>query len=648
MRDVYIVKHTVATVLGDSYQATWQRLLAGESAFGGGAHPAAKRFGGAQAVCLPGLAPADGENRVCALTRRVLDPLTRVPVEACVVWTGIKGNAEYIEADQSQAMPYLPEDYHRWVAERLGIESLGFTINAACASSTVGIAIAAQKIARGEYGCALVCGGDVVTQFVVSGFSVLKALTPTRCRPFDIARDGMCIGDGAAAMLLADGEIARKYKLDRLAKISGWGISNDANHITGPAADGAGLVRTIEAALGMAGMRPDEVQAFCAHGTGTGFNDSTELAAVEAVFGERRFPVFSIKGAIGHTLGAAGGIDASVCVNALAERKIPPTAGLETPEPRAKGRVSSRPQAFDGGNILTSNSGFGGINAALLLSAVQDRDGAFSVAASHRPKRDSSESGSRPEPDVERGFRPHGRTPESSVEFKSIHVIGGGWVTTAGHGRFGDGTRAVLTPGIPAAPPASAIYAEPPPRYRRFDSYCRIGCAAIALALQDAGMDRAEVVRPFGIIASTRYGCFETDVAFYETAREESGVYASPGLFSYTLPGIAISEAAIHFRLTGPIFTVSDPIGQQGYQSLRIAVDLLLTGVCRTVLAGWLDAGTKSLKHAAAGDDGVRGAVFLVLSMGHAEKTIQTIREKDFELFTESGMKISSISDLVT
>ncbi len=95
-----------------------------------------------------------------------------------------------------------------------------------------------------------------------------------------------------------------------------------------------------------------------------------ELAAVEAVFGARRLPVFSIKGAVGHTLGAAGGIDAAVCVQALAQRQVPPTAGLETPEPGAEGRVSSRAQDFDGRNILTSNSGFGGVNAALLLSAL--------------------------------------------------------------------------------------------------------------------------------------------------------------------------------------------------------------------------------------------------------------------------------------
>jgi 3-oxoacyl-[acyl-carrier-protein] synthase II len=370
MRDVYIVKHAIATVLGDSLTSTWPRLLTGQSAFGGGMPAGAKRAGGAQAARSPDLVPAGGENRVCAMTRRVLERLGPVPAETCVVWTGIKGNAEFIATNQPGNMPWLPEHYHQWAAGVLGIRPAGFDINAACASSTVGVAIAAQKIARGEYGCALVCGCDVVTDFVVSGFSALKALTPTRCRPFDIARDGMCLGDGAVAMLLSDATTARRHGLGRLAQVYGWGISNDANHITGPSADGDGLFRAIAAALGMAGMGPDKVQAFCAHGTGTVFNDGMELAAVKTVFGERRFPVFSIKGAIGHTLGAAGGIDAAVCVQALAHRLIPPTTGLQTPEPGAEGRVSRRPQAFAGRNILTSNSGFGGVNAALLLQSV--------------------------------------------------------------------------------------------------------------------------------------------------------------------------------------------------------------------------------------------------------------------------------------
>jgi 3-oxoacyl-[acyl-carrier-protein] synthase II len=370
MRDVYVVKHAIATSLGNSLESTWQRLLNGHSGLAAIRHFDADRLIGRKACCIPDLRPAARENRVCALTRRVLEQITPIPLGTCVVWAGIKGYAEYIEADQAIEMPYLPEHYHQWVAERLGTAPIGFDINAACASSTVGMAVGAQKISRGEYGSVLICAADVVTRFAFTGFSALKALTPAVCRPFDEARDGMCIGDGAAAILLADAQTARRHKLERVARLSGWGISNDANHITGPSRDGTGLVTAIETAMGMAGLSPQDTQAFCAHGTGTIFNDSMELAAIEAVFGDRRFPVFSIKGAVGHTLGAAGGIDAAICAHALSHKLIPPTAGLQTPESRAAGRVSPQAQAFDGRNILTSNSGFGGVNAALVLHAV--------------------------------------------------------------------------------------------------------------------------------------------------------------------------------------------------------------------------------------------------------------------------------------
>lgn len=384
MRDVYVVGYALATGLGNSVEATWQRLLEGHSAFDdtGRIHP--ERLDRRSACCMPDLRPAAGENRVCALARTVLDRIVPIPPRTCAVWAGIKGNAEYIEAEQNSPMPWLPEHYRQWMQERLGIGPAGFDINAACASSTVALAIGAQKIARGEHGSVLVCAADIVTRFVHTGFSVLKALTSSRCRPFDTARDGMCIGDGAAAVLLADAATARERGLNRLARLSGWGISNDANHITGPSRDGAGLVAAVQAAMRMAGLAPGDAQAFCAHGTGTLFNDGMELAAIEAVFGDRRFPVFSIKGAIGHTLGAAGGIEAALCVHALARRRVPPTAGLESPEPRAVGRVSDEVQTFGGLNIVTSNSGFGGVNAALVLHAAGDERGRAATAG--RPK----------------------------------------------------------------------------------------------------------------------------------------------------------------------------------------------------------------------------------------------------------------------
>lgn len=369
MKAVYVVKQEIATGLGDGVAQNWDRLARGESAVAVADAWPAERTGGRVAAVISGLSPAAGENRVCASARRVLDRIGPVPPAAFIVWTGLKGNAEYVESGGRIPMPFLPEHYRRWAAGLLGAGGRGLDISAACASSTVGLAIGAQKIALGQCGAVLVCAADVVTGFVAAGFAALKALTAGACRPFDRERDGMCVGDGAAAILLADAKTADDLKLDRLARVAGWGISNDANHITGPARDGRGLAAAMAAAMEMAGARPDDIQAFCAHGTGTVFNDGMELAALDSVFGDRLFPVFSIKGAIGHTLGAAGGIDAAISIRALAEKRVPPTAGMRTPESKARGRVSDQVQAFGGRTLLTTNSGFGGINAALVLCA---------------------------------------------------------------------------------------------------------------------------------------------------------------------------------------------------------------------------------------------------------------------------------------
>jgi 3-oxoacyl-[acyl-carrier-protein] synthase II len=231
-----------------------------------------------------------------------------------------------------------------------------------------------------------------------------------------------------------------------------------------------------------------------------------------------------------------------------------------------------------------------------------------------------------------------------------LNVIGGGWVTAVSYGRMTDGSRPILAAGDPVIPPADSIYTRPPVRYRRLDDYSRIGCAAIALALIDAGLDRVENPRPIGIVAATRYGCFDTDLAYYATAKEDQGAFASPNLFSFTLPGIVLGEAAIHFRLTGPTLTVGDIAGQRGCTALGVADDLLSSGACQTIVAGWLDAAEpRFIGNSAAADhdnDEPQGAVFVVLSTQHADKTIRNIYQRDFALWTESGNAVGTIMDL--
>lgn len=367
-----MVDSAIITGLGDSIDANWQRLCRGESAIGPVSHFSTDRIEFHDASVVPELRDIDCKNHILELTKRAITQLRPLSEHAFVIWTGVKGNVETVEKGKGckkDDLLFLPGQYREEVCRSLGIANSGLEINAACASSTVSMAIGAQLIASGRHSSVLVCGADIVSRFVFMGFSALRALSPSVCRPFDEKRDGLCLGDGSAAVLLASADFAAEHGYDRMAEIAGWGISNDANHITGPARDGCGLIQAVQTALDKAKLTHDSIEAFCAHGTGTVFNDAMELTGIETLFGDRRFPVFSVKGAIGHTLGAAGAIEATICARALRERRVPATSALQCPEDRAKGRVVNSSQSFSGNNILTTNSGFGGINAAIVLKA---------------------------------------------------------------------------------------------------------------------------------------------------------------------------------------------------------------------------------------------------------------------------------------
>jgi 3-oxoacyl-[acyl-carrier-protein] synthase II len=160
---------------------------------------------------------------------------------------------------------------------------------------------------------------------------------------------------------------ARKYHYPCLAQAIGWGIAGDASHITAPARDGEGLNRAIGIALRNSGLRAEDIGAIHAHGTGTIYNDEMELTAFKKALDDLPIPIHSVKGAIGHTLGAAGGIEIAISIKSLSEQVIPPTVGLGKVMKAGIGRIRPEPVPLSGNCILKTNSGFGGINSAIIL-----------------------------------------------------------------------------------------------------------------------------------------------------------------------------------------------------------------------------------------------------------------------------------------
>lgn len=372
MREVCITAAHVVTGLGPDLESLWRGALAGKSAIRPLTRFATDRYLSANAAWIEGLEYSNGQSGIFTLLERLMDGFGPVPSDARLITASTKGCVDVMEALNNSgggnASDIPMAKLLSRVSERFGLTSPGININAACASSTIAVARAAALIAAGRSDAVLVVCLDLVSEFVFSGFSALQALSPTVCRPFDRNRDGLTLGEGGAALLLMSRERARREGRPELGLVAGWGAANDATHITAPARDGSGLIQAVRQALARASLAPEQISAISAHGTATPYNDQMELTAFRALFGERPVPLHSIKGAIGHTLGAAGGIEIALGLRCLQEKTLPPTVGMLEAEEAGKGFLSLSAQPINGSCLLSTNSGFGGVNAAIIIS----------------------------------------------------------------------------------------------------------------------------------------------------------------------------------------------------------------------------------------------------------------------------------------
>ncbi len=259
-----------------------------------------------------------------------------------------------------------------------GLKGPSYGVVSACAAGTHAIGSAMRAIQAGD-ATAIVAGGTeaALTELSRAAFVAVEALSEIGIsRPFDGRRDGFVMGEGAAALVLENGETARARGARILAILRGYGATSDAFHITAPPANGEGAARAIIRALADAGVSPDELVYVNAHGTSTPINDAAETSALKTALGDaaKRIPISSTKSAIGHLLGAAGAVEAVATILALRARVIPPTLGLEQQDPELDldyVPLVARALDVNGDRLLAiSNSfGFGGHNAVLCLEA---------------------------------------------------------------------------------------------------------------------------------------------------------------------------------------------------------------------------------------------------------------------------------------
>ena len=316
---------------------------------------------------------------------RLLD--TAIPKSSIGVFLGVGANdmlrneiyyAEMRGIRQGRARPseiinYLNAASADAVARHFGLTGPRACLNAACASSTMTIGYGADMIRAGRVKAALCGGSDALCRAALSGFNALRAVDTEPCRPFDVSRNGMNLGEGAGVLVLEELQQARSRGAHVYAELAGYAAYSEAYHVTAPEPEGMAVAALLSATLAASGVSPDEVDHVNAHGTGTVPNDKAEAKAIRRVFGERtaEIPVTSIKSMLGHCLGAAGGVEAAALALTIDRGVIPPTIHHTQTDPDCQvDVVANQARRTSVRCAISTSLAFGGNDAALVMRQV--------------------------------------------------------------------------------------------------------------------------------------------------------------------------------------------------------------------------------------------------------------------------------------
>ncbi|MFZ5894156.1 MAG: beta-ketoacyl synthase N-terminal-like domain-containing protein [Myxococcota bacterium] len=408
------------------------------------------------------------------------------------------------------------------------------SVCSACSSGGLALVIAAQWLLSGRCDAVLAGGVDPLCRMTYAGFGVLGVLDPEPCRPFDVSRRGLTLGEGAGFLLLELEANAQRRGAGVLAWLSGWAVGAEAHHVTQPDDSGARAAQLIDSALKTAGRAAHEVQYVNAHGTGTPANDAMEARAIESVFGEAvaQVAVSSNKGQLGHTLGAAGAIEAAICVLALEQQRVPPTRGLAQPEAPKLSHVTERGHALELEAVISNSFGFGGMDSVLLFEAAN---------AAARPR--------------SRGVR-------------QLVITG---VTALGGDLSGIGVLDV------AADPRDALDAE---RSRRFDRATACAARLSELTLRASELPSHDV----GLVLGGAYGPVERSLKFLDRILSRGLRSGPPAEFPHLVKSAIAGNVSIYLGSRGPAFSVS-ALGVSGESTFVLACDLIALGLCDAALA---------------------------------------------------------------
>jgi 3-oxoacyl-[acyl-carrier-protein] synthase II len=447
------------------------------------------------------------------------------------------------------------------------------TLCSACSGGANAILLAADWIRSGKSARVLAGGADGLCRLTFTGFNALGAVAPDRCRPFDRRRAGLGLGEGAAFLVLESEDSVRTRGAVPLAELSGWAVGSEAHHITNPEEAGTTAAALIGRALERGGVALSELDYVNAHGTGTPLNDAMESRALHRALGAEvaRIAVSSCKGQMGHTLGAAGAIEAAMTVLAIARGEVPPTGGLEEPDPACDlVHVIGEGRRAEVRAAISNSFGFGGTDTVLLFTRP------WLVA---RPP-------------------PGGESSPRETGLRSRVVVTG--AATLGPLGLLDSKTSLgyLEPG--PAPTGEAIRFEAKDHFdlaraRRMDRSARLLTMSMVTALGEAKGEHP-LGSELGAVAGSAYGSVDASAEFVQRVYEKGGRLASPMAFPNLVPSSPVGHAAIYLGMRGPVLATLD-LGVTGESAVALACELIEAGEAPAMLAGCIEEQSAITEH---------------------------------------------------
>ncbi len=406
-------------------------------------------------------------------------------------------------------------------------------VSNACISGLSALIVARKYLLSGECRHAVVVGCDVLSEFITEGFASFRSISPQPCRPYDAQRDGLSLGEACGALLLTTD---RAFAGKPCVRLAGGAITNDANHISGPSRTGDGLCYAIAAAMAEAGVAPGDVGFVNTHGTATRYNDEMESKAV-AWAGLDKAPLNSIKGYIGHTLGASGIVETAICIEELRRGSIVGTKGFSCSDTPCALNVSPGRQDIATRCCVKTASGFGGCNAAIVLD-MEERE-----APAPGTRRQAAIAAQYSLPQSELPFADYIRQ-----EFRAL--------------------------------------ASPNTKFYKMSDMCKALYIAVERLLEQEGMEEAEPVRR-AIVLANNSASLDADMAHQAILDRQLPEAASPAVFVYTLANVAAGEMCIRHRIQGDNTFF---VGPSANLAARDYADYLIaTGRADVAICGWCE-----------------------------------------------------------